>query len=412
MSRRASKFIYKAKQEGAVFIVMMVILVLGITTYFVGGLNGDSLRNARNEKTAEALATARDALIGYAIKNAKRPGALPCPDKYNDGTAEGSCSGADLIGRIPWKTLGIPEPLDGYNETIWYSLAPSFKNTSSTLNSDTTAELNLSGTSNIAAIVFSPGSILTNQQRGTNTMTCPMDGNSRPANLCASNYLEGENQNNDYVFTRSPQSETFNDTTLELEAEALLSMIEKRIARQVLVCLNDYAASNSWGRFPWSTKLDGGSSPDFDDNSDERFGRLPDNLNETRNDSDDTMPDVWPSTDACNSIFLSTSGWWNNTKWKELVFYSVAGRYKPNNDLPSSPCSTTCLAVTPPSANFNKKVVVVVAGKKLPGQNRSSNSDKATPSNYLEGNNATAESTKLFEQNIGSSTFNDTVVFQ
>lgn len=410
---RASTFAHKSKQQGAAFIVMMVILVLGITTYFVSGLNGVSLRNARNEKTADALAAARDALMGYAIKHDKRPGSLPCPDTTNDGTAEGSCSGANLIGRIPWKTLGIPDQRDGYNETLWYTLAPSFRNTTPSPYSDTTAELSLSGTSDVAAIVFSAGPTLANQQRDTNTATCPLDNVSRPANRCASNYLEGENQDNDYVFSRAPETDTFNDASLELKAESLLSLVEQRIARQVLTCLNDYAASNPWGRFPWSTQLDGGNPPNYVDKSDERFGRLPDDLGETKNDSNDTMPDIWPSSsDACNGIFLTTSGWWDNTKWKELVFYSVANRYKPNDYPPSSPCSTTCLAVTPPSANYDKKIVVVVAGKKLPGQNRSSDSDKANPSNYLEGNNATADSTKLFEQSPRSATFNDTVVFQ
>jgi len=410
---RASTFAHKTKQQGAAFIVMMVILVLGITSYFVSGLNGTSLRNARNEKTAEALVAAREALMGYAIKNDKRPGSLPCPDTTNDGTAEGSCSGSNLIGRIPWKTLGIPDHRDGYNETLWYTLAPSFRNTGTSLYSDSTAELSLSGTSDVAAIVFSAGPALANQQRDTNNATCPLDGISRPANLCASNYLEGENQDNDYVFSRASETDTFNDASLELKAEPLLSLVEQRIARQVLTCLNDYAASNPWGRFPWSTQLDGGSSPNYDDNSDERFGRLPDDLGETKNDSIDTMPDIWPSSsDACNGIFSTTSGWWDNTKWKELVFYSVASRYKPNDYLPSSPCSTTCLAVTPPSVNYDKKIVVIVAGKKLSGQSRTSDLDKATPSNYLEGNNATADSTKLFEQSLRSSTFNDTVVFQ
>lgn len=406
-----SEFPVSYRQRGAAFIVMLVILVLGITALFITSLDSTALRNARNEKTAQVLAMARDALMGYAIKNDKRPGSLPCPDINNDGAAEGICSGAGLVGRLPWKTLGLDELQDGYGETLWYALAPSFRNTGASLNSDSNGELILSGTSNIAAIVFSPGAILPNQDRSNNNVVCPMDGASRPASRCASNYLEGENQNNDYVFSRAPETDAFNDVSLELKAESLLPLVEQRIARQVLACLNDYAASNPWGRFPWSTKLDAGASPNYNDNSDERFGRLPDNLSDTKNDSNDTMPDIWPGTDACNAIFTS-NGWWNNSKWRELVFYSIAGRYKPNDYMPSSPCSTTCLGVNPPSANYDKKVVVIVAGKKLPGQNRSSNADKATLSNYLEGNNATANTTKLFEQNPRSNTFNDTVVFQ
>lgn len=402
---------HPCKQSGTAFIVMLVILVLGVSALFVAGLDGAALRNARNEKTVDALALARDALMGYAVKNDKRPGSLPCPDTDDDGITEGSCTGTNLIGRLPWKTLGLAELQDGYGQSLWYVLAPSFRNTGSALSSDTIAELSLSGTSNLAAIIFSPGPPLANQERGSNTMVCPMDGMVRQANRCASNYLEGENQNNDYVFARTPETDTFNDVSLELQAEPLLKLVEQRIAREVLACLNDYAASNPWGRYPWSTRLDGGGSPNYDDDSGEKFGRLPDHLSNTKNDSNDTMPDVWPGTDACNAIFTS-SGWWNNTKWKELVFYSVASRYKPKDALPSACSGTNCLSVNPPSPSYDKKIVVVVAGKKLAGQNRSNNSDKAEISNYLEGNNASADSTKLFEQSTHSMTFNDTVVFQ
>ncbi|GAB4128459.1 MAG: hypothetical protein Fur0040_11410 [Sideroxydans sp.] len=398
-------------QQGAAFIVMLVILVMGITALFVSSLDSAALRNLRNEKTSEALATARDALQGYALRNAKRPGALPCPDTNNDGVAEGSCAGANLLGRLPWKTLGLPELRDGYNETLWYALAPEFVNSGSSLNSDTSGALSLSGSSNLTALVFSAGAVLPNQQRDANNMICPLDGASRPANRCASNYLEGENQDNDYVFVRAPQTDTFNDVVLELKAETLLPAVEQRIAREVVACLKDYAASNPWGRFPWSTKLDGGSSPSYNDKSDERFGRLPDDLSNTRSDSSGTMPDVWPSTEACNGIFPTTSGWWNNSKWKELVFYAVTSRYKPKDSTPSSCGTSSCLSVNPPSADYDKKVVVIVAGKKLAGQNRSSNADKANLSNYLEGNNATAATTKIFEQGTQSATFNDTVLF-
>lgn len=379
---------------------MLVIMVLGISAVFVGSLNSTSLRNARNEKTADALAAAKEALLGYAVMNAKRPGSLPCPDTNNDGTAEGSCSGTTLTGRFPWKTLGTDELIDGYGETLWYTLAPSLKNTSTNISSDITAELSISGTSNIAAIVFAPGVAIASQQRSTN---------SDKANV--SNYLEGENQDSDYVFSAGTETDTFNDRSLALGAETILATVEKRIAKQVLACLNDYAADNPWGRYPWSTKLDSGSSPNYDDKSDERFGRLPDNLSDTRSDSSNDMSDVWPSTEACNGIFPTTSGWWNNSKWKELVFYSVTSRYKPNDYSPSSCGVTSCLSVNPPSADFNKKVVVIVAGKKLTGQSRSSNSDKANISNYLEGNNETAASTKIFEQSPSSNSFNDTVLF-
>ncbi|MEO7479455.1 MAG: hypothetical protein ABIT70_02455, partial [Sulfuriferula sp.] len=106
----------------------------------------------------------------------------------------------------------------------------------------------------------------------------------------------------------------------------------------------------------------------------------------------------------CNII--SNSGWWTN--WKEMVFYGVANAYAP---LPSS----GNLTVNPPSSITDKKFVVIVAGKQLPGQDRSNPAMKSLLNNYLESPNPTTNPPPYpttFSEGAPSSTFNDTVVFQ
>lgn len=409
MTRRRKKFHELRAQHGAALMLMLVIMIMGTIVLCAGSLSISAIRIERNKRTSIALAQARDALIGHAISNLKRPGSLPCPDTNDDGNSD-SCSTSFYIGRLPWKALGIADLRDGYGEHLWYALSPNFRNTISTINSDTIGQLSMLGTGDIAAVVFAAGSPLHNQQRSANAINCPTDGMSRPANQCASNYLESDNQNNDTIFEAAAESTSFNDHLLPVLGSLLIQRTEKILAKEVSNCLADYAVANN-GRYPWSTKLDAGLNPNFYDKSNERFGRLPDLMTDTKNDSGGQMGDVWPgSSEACNSIFIP-SGWWNNTNWRELLFYSVAGEYKPNNSMAPGSC-TTCLMVNPPSLIKDKKVVILLAGKKLTGQNRSSKANKANAINYLEGINSTANSTGVFEQSPMSNAFNDTVIFQ
>ena len=66
-------------------------------------------------------------------------GELPCPDTDNDGFAEAACS-TRTLGRVPWRTLGIPEPRDTAGETLWYAVSLRFLgNASNPITKDGTA---------------------------------------------------------------------------------------------------------------------------------------------------------------------------------------------------------------------------------------------------------------------------------
>ena len=90
--------------------IMLIILVMGALTLLVNSLNSSTVRIERDETTAEALAQAKAALIGRAISDSSSPGSLPCPDADGDGSADlfagNQCP--SYIGRLPWKTLGLP----------------------------------------------------------------------------------------------------------------------------------------------------------------------------------------------------------------------------------------------------------------------------------------------------------------
>jgi len=450
------------KQRGAALMVMLVIIVIGSLAFLVSELSRAKLQIERDKITASSLAQAKDALVGFSTSvdlSGSRPGDLPCPDMNNDGIAETSCGNAAgstfqnyRLGRLPWKTLGLPDLRDGSGERLWYAVSNNFKyNTRTTcsssgqpgcLNSDTVGTItirNSAGTiindaslgNGVTAIIIAPGDVLQRQGAASpQNRSCTIGLNcdalekctTTPPNLTPTcdpvNYLDNVPAEDNADFTDSATNGfiqgivkdnsdriILNDQLLVITQDNIMQAIQKRVAGEVKKCLNDYAdpVNGGDGRYPWAAKLDT-TLLSYSDTSAQLFGRIPDTqfLN-TVTDSGGNMVNTWPG--SCKIISLS--GWWLN--WKEMVFFGLADAYKPTNP-PSTPSCGICLTVNPPSANADKKFVVIVSGKKLTGQNRSSILDKGTLSNYLENGNV--DGVTPFEQRTNSPTFNDTVVFQ
>ena len=121
-------------QSGQIFILTVLILALG-SGFLASSLLGPRATAAQKAKASEAaLLQVKQALMGWSAARTWttssltiRPGELPCPDMNNDGLDnDGACAAGD-IGRVPWKTLDIPEPKDGNGETLWYAIAGPFR---------------------------------------------------------------------------------------------------------------------------------------------------------------------------------------------------------------------------------------------------------------------------------------------
>ena len=136
-------------EAGAALLAFLLVLLVGASDALLGDAKSLAQRAKVEEsgKTSEALAEAKAALIGYAAGanivpasspshscgvQCPRPGDLPCPDRNNDGFAnDGPCSGAlatRRLGRLPSKTLGLPDLRDGSGERLWYAVSTNFKN--------------------------------------------------------------------------------------------------------------------------------------------------------------------------------------------------------------------------------------------------------------------------------------------
>jgi hypothetical protein len=494
------------RQRGQAFLISIVLLLVGVSALIFNLATPGKVAIDKDKITADALAQAKAALIGYAagvnisavcgpppsfpFPNCPRPGDLPCPDTNDSGGTGGSCGDAAgsnqtlRLGRLPWKSLGLPDLRDGDGERLWYAVSNNFKYNTRTicsapgdagcLNSDTRGTItvrNSAGTviyngtnpdpytpSGVVAVIFAPGAVLQRQDTGMLQVRdcsgagCGVTGtcNSTATAKCNPiNYLDilsGTEDNADFIDGSSANgfingvirdaggNAIVNDRLLVITYNDLMPVLQRRVATEVLNCLSDYAgtAQNN-GRYPWAVPA--GNYPSFADQANTRFGRVPDTMSATLLGLGGApipavcallpglcMSSTWPTT--CG---ITLGGWWPN--WKDLVFYGVADAYKPSvtatlfpltASVPAPGGCGSCLTVDPPSPTANKKVVVVVAGKRLSvanyaagnNQPRTTTANKQDPTYYLEGTNDNTATSNTYEQQTISNSFSDFLLYQ
>lgn len=325
------------RQRGAALLVFMILMVTATLTYLVNSLTSTEIELKRQQKTAEALALARDALIGYAVQYrdqqaAHNPpeldamyGFLPMPDvgtsrfhasQTSDCNTEGCAMSFvngtfpattdTVIGRLPWRTLGIGPLRDGYGECLWYAISAAHKSLgidpAILMNWDTLGQLDfveVSGGALVAknasaydrpvAIIFSPGAPRTGQDRG------PISGSTDVTTECGGNYVVANYLDTAQlapVFTSTngasgdtgsqpkpvstkgkiptPENALANDIGLSLGSDALFGAIRKNnhfrsdvntMLDRIVSCLRDSTISTGYGHPPDSSCYDENQHP-------------------------------------------------------------------------------------------------------------------------------------------------------
>lgn len=115
----------RLRQRGFTLVEMAVVML--ILTLLAGGLTvGLSAHLTRRAEAAtdDALAEARDALLGHVM----RKGSFPCPAKSaTDGTEDrtDALSCRRTTGLLPWATLGIGG-LDGWSHRLRYAVSETY----------------------------------------------------------------------------------------------------------------------------------------------------------------------------------------------------------------------------------------------------------------------------------------------
>lgn len=329
----------KANQKGAALIIFAVIFALAATVFLISILDGQSIKIEREKATAEALAKANTALIGWSISRGiagvERPGELPCPDNdapgtFGYGVQDGSCV-AGKVGRFPWRSVGTEELRDGYGEPLWYAVDGAFRTRDSLslpINSDTKASMQIYTENGlnlitqpgeeVAAIIFSPGQAINGQSRSSsNSITCPATGTNILENRCATNYLEAQNGRNNSInngpFIYGKKSDNFNDYVVFIKASKLMSITEKRVGKELKTLLENYHTANGYYPFPAKFNTIGcldignnGSITDCESDTNICKGRFPDKA----------LPIDW----SASSLLPN---WFDYNLWGQTIFYAV-----------------------------------------------------------------------------------------
>ncbi len=312
--------------------LMLIIVVLGVSAFLINSLNKPGQNIERAKITADALAQAKDTLLGKSITYTDYPGSLPCPDTDNDGMSDagGGSECPSYIGRLPWQTLGIADLRDASGERLWYALSRNFRRYTSVLplNSNTKGTLTIyqsDGTTlqtqsgyDAVAVIFSPGSPVGSQTRNT-----AAEQNS------AANYLDTANGRNNASATGpyviGEKSDTFNDQMLFITTQTLMPLVEKRVATELKQALTSYYTAN--GYYPWADTLP--FAVDYDANFAENRGWIP----------NDVSPGGTPDW-----VTGSPAAWFFNNEWYKLIYYSVARNYTSSPGSCGS-CTATTLSV-------------------------------------------------------------------
>ena len=334
-------------------LIMASLLVAMFAVIFVNDL---VRQNQQQKRTTEALAQAKEALIGWSVQRTPsvalpnaRPGELPCPDTNNDGFEDGTCV-AGAVGRMPWKTLGIPEPRDGAGETLWYAMAGPFRIwavNSNPINSDTKGNITVySGSSSTVmtleavAVIFAPGAVLGAQDRScTVGVNCTATGQctTSPASLTPkcnpTNYLDptggANNATTNGPYISAQASNTFNDRLLVITTDSLMTPVEQRVAREMLKLLQLYKANSGCNCYPWPDLSTGFS--DFGLNR----GRIPGYDLAGTTSPPYALPVDWGVGGA-----PTLPQWFVDNGWRRIIYYAVGRTYLENSGAGCTSCET------------------------------------------------------------------------
>jgi len=253
----------RLRQRGVALLVMVTVIALGASWILVSSLNAASNRTAQNRQTnARILAESKDALIGWVMRQAalageNNPGRLPCPEAAgyigtaNEGIAAGNCA-LPAVGRLPWRTLGLPKPFDANGESLWYVVSPGWALptvvSTLTINSNSSGQLSVDGAANSAvALIIAPGSALNVQA------SAGCSARNQVRNALAPDYrdyLECENATSpaDSSFVTNKNGATFNDQVVPVTTRDLLPGLEaavsQRIAREIVPALKTVYGGN------------------------------------------------------------------------------------------------------------------------------------------------------------------------
>ena len=254
------------RQRG--YVLLSMVAVIGLLTATAATSIGETaLVRQQSDKNKMVLAKAREALISRAASDANHPGSLPCPDAVtnipgnnipNDGIADllsgTACPSA--IGRLPWRTLGLPDLRDADGERLWYLLATAYQDsTAKIINPSTGGQIagyectenapaspvwpcaapRLVSPALWVAVIFAPGKLLPGQNRDA----------AHTGDVLQ--FLESYNAA-EPLKLRTAAGGAHNDRLSGITADDLFAIVQRRVAREVQSALSLYRTTTTPGQ--------------------------------------------------------------------------------------------------------------------------------------------------------------------
>lgn len=243
----------RRRQRGVVVLILMTLLLSAASYLLLRSLNvAEQRARGAQHDTVASLAAAERALLGYALRYPEYdgsgsltagPGHLPCPDLRFDSTdapgeADPPCarSSSTETGRLPWRTLDLPELRDRDGAALWYAVDDAFRNSPQTpINPDVVATLRVDDCSaagrDAAAVVLAPGPAIDAQSRAPAPPNTPFTPGA---------WLEGQNASRgDGCFTTRRDAAT-NDAVRVIERAGLIQRLQARVLADVANALERY----------------------------------------------------------------------------------------------------------------------------------------------------------------------------
>lgn len=114
------------RQQGAALLLLLSLIVLGVGSVLITAFAPGHDEREKTRVTLRRLADAREALIGYALRNGRLP--RPATSALDGREAARACnSEQDCTGVLPWVTLGV-DGADSWGKLLRYSVTPEFTN--------------------------------------------------------------------------------------------------------------------------------------------------------------------------------------------------------------------------------------------------------------------------------------------
>jgi hypothetical protein len=173
--------------------------------------------------------------------------------------------------------------------------------------------------------------------------------------LCAANYLEGINANPspkalpNIQYIAGDSSNFFNDHLIFIATENLLPNVEKRIAREIKQCLDDYSTVSS-NKYPWAAPV---SPVGYATTSNTLFGRVPDQptINSTIPVGSSSDPAIVALMDALNNLQTAVNNCQGNDTLQAALTSSGNALLSATSNITNPPFTSTFISKATAAGN-------------------------------------------------------------